>query len=79
MQFFFFIMLYNCLIITERDRIKGPREPLILNYPNLLQEGHKCCWVLVLTGLPFFPQCFLPMEGSTPEHPPCVLSAALTE
>lgn len=59
----------NCLIITKRDRIQEARDPQMLKYPNLLREGHRCCWAAVLTHLPFFPQCFLPMEGSTPEHP----------
>lgn len=63
MHYFYHSVMY-------RDN-KGTWEPVMWQNPKLFPEGH---WApaLLLTELPLlFPQCFLPMEGSTPEASLC--------
>ncbi|XP_054078567.1 uncharacterized protein LOC128918407 isoform X3 [Rissa tridactyla] len=52
----------------------------------ILKELKPLVWIFLSQNVPevvyliyLLYTCFLPMEGLTPEHPPCVLSAALTE
>ncbi|KAM6045693.1 uncharacterized protein LJ206_018290 isoform 4-T4 [Theristicus caerulescens] len=53
---------------------------------KILKELKPLVWIFLTQNIPevayliyLLYTCFLPMEGSTPEHPPCVPSAALTE